>query len=129
MDMDYNNLLEKAKEVSKNAYAPYSNFPVGACVLCESGKTYVGCNVENASYGLSICAERSAITNAISCGEKYILAVAIFAPKMEKCMPCGTCRQVIYEFQGDKGVDVITETKDGLKTRTINELLPEGFKL
>lgn len=127
--MDYKDLLEKAKIVSKNAYVPYSNFPVGACVLAQSGKTYVGCNVENASYGLAICAERSAITNAISCGEKSILAVAVYSPKMEKCMPCGTCRQVIYEFQGDKEIDVITETQDGLKIYTINELLPEGFKL
>lgn len=127
--MDYNVLLEKAKEVSKNAYAPYSNFPVGACVLAGSGKTYIGCNVENASYGLSICAERSAVTNAISNGEKSILAVAIYAPKMEKCLPCGTCRQVIFEFQKEKEIEIIAETAAGIKIYKINELLPEGFKL
>lgn len=127
--MDYNFLLEKAKEVSKNAYMPYSGFPVGSAVLGASGAVYTGCNVENASYGLSICAERSAITNAISNGEKAILAIAVYAPKMENCLPCGTCRQVIFEFQGEQEVDVISQCGDGYKLYKINQLLPEGFKL
>lgn len=128
--MDYNVLLEKAKEISKRAYAPYSSFYVGACVLTESGKTYVGCNVENASYGLAICAERNAISNAIAQGEKNISAIAIYSPNMENCPPCGACRQVIFEFQGlDKEIEIITQVKDGYKVYKINELLPEGFKL
>jgi len=127
--MDYDVLLEKAKEASKNAHAVYSKFAVGACVLADSGKTYVGCNMENASYGLTICAERNAIANAIANGEKSILAVAIFSPNMRNCCPCGACRQVIFEFQKDKEVEVITETKDGYKVYKINELLPEGFVL
>lgn len=127
--MDYDVLLEKAKEVSKNAYAKYSNFKVGACVLAQSGKTYVGCNVENASYGLAICAERSAIVNAIANGEQSILAIAIYSPNMENCLPCGACRQVIFEFQKDKEVEIVTETKSGHKIYKIKELLPEGFKL
>ena len=127
--MDYDVLLEKAKEASKNAHAVYSKFAVGACVLADSGKTYVGCNMENASYGLTICAERTAIGNAIAHGEKSILAVAIFSPSMENCLPCGSCRQVIFEFQKDREVDVITKTKDGYKVHKINELLPEGFIL
>lgn len=127
--MDYNFLMEKAKEASQNAYAPYSKFSVGACVLAQSGEIYTGCNVENASYGLSICAERSAIVTAISNGEKSLRAIAIYSPKMENCFPCGTCRQVIFEFQKEKEIDVITCTKDGYNVHKINELLPMGFKL
>lgn len=129
MSMDYELLLKKAQEVSKNAYIKYSDFAVGACVLGESGKTYVGCNVENSSYGLAICAERSAIVNAVANGEKSIKAVAIYSPNMMNCTPCGACRQVIAEFQGDDAVEIITAVKDGYKKYTIDELLPETFKL
>lgn len=125
----YEDLMEKAREASKNAYAKYSNFFVGACVLGESGKTYVGCNVENASYGLTVCAERNAICNAIANGEKSIKAVAIYSPNMENCLPCGACRQFIFEFQKDDEIEIITTTKDKYVTHKINELLPEGFKL
>lgn len=127
--MDYTDLLQKAKDASKNAYAPYSKFPVGACVLASSGKTYKGCNVENASYGLTICAERTAITSAIANGENEILAIAIYCPDMKNCSPCGACRQVIFEFQKDKEIDIVTEFEGGFKVKKINELLPEGFKL
>lgn len=127
--MDYDVLLKKAQEVSGNAYAKYSNFAVGACVLASSGKIYVGCNVENASYGLTICAERNAIANAVANGEKSILAIAIYSPNMQNCAPCGACRQVIFEFQGDKEVEIITQVNDGYKVYKINELLPEGFIL
>src|SRR5574344_379580 len=112
--MEYNDLLEKAKEISKKAYAPYSKFPVGACVLCSSGKLYLGCNVENASYGLSICAERNAIFHAIACGETEIDAVAIYSTKMKKCFPCGACRQVIFEFQKKQKTDIILEDGENL---------------
>jgi len=124
-----NVLIEKAKEVSKNAYAPYSKFRVGACVLAASGNTYIGCNVENASYGLAICAERNAIFNAIANGEKAISAIAIYSPDMDNCLPCGACRQVIFEFQKDKEVEIITEAKNEIIIHKINELLPGGFKL
>lgn len=127
--MNYNKLLEEAKEASKNAYAKYSNFIVGACVLASSGKTYIGCNIENASYGLTICAERSAIANAIANGEKSILAVAIYSPNMENCLPCGACRQVIFEFQKDKEVEIITSKNGECQIHKINDLLPEGFNL
>ena len=127
--MDYNDLLKKAKEVSKNAYAPFSNFFVGSCVLGASGETYVGCNFENASYGLSICAERNAIGSAIANGEKSIIAVAIYASTMEDALPCGACRQVMLEFQGDKEIEVITQVDNNYKVRKLNNLLPEGFKL
>lgn len=128
-NMDYDILLQKAQEVSKNAYAKYSNFAVGACVLGASGNTYCGCNVENASYGLTICAERNAIATAVANGENSILAVAIYSPTMENCLPCGACRQVIFEFQRNKEVEIITKTKDGIKVCKINELLPNGFVL
>lgn len=127
--MDYDLLLKKAKEVSQNAYTKYSDFKVGACVLAKSGETYVGCNFENASYGLTICAERNAIGSAIANGEKLISAIAIYSPNMENCLPCGACRQVIFEFQGDQEVDVITQAGNGYKVCKINELLPDGFKL
>jgi len=133
--MDYNILLKKAQEASQNAYAPYSDFQVGACVLAKSGNTYVGCNMENASYGLTVCAERNALANAIVNGEKEIIAIAIFSPKMKNCFPCGACRQVIFEFQKDNQIDVITQSKTdsanskGYDVHKISGLLPEGFKL
>lgn len=127
--MDYDVLLKKAREASKNAYAKYSGFCVGACVLGASGKTYVGCNVENSSYGLTICAERNAIASAIANGETSIQAIAVYSPNMEDCSPCGACRQVIFEFQKDNEIEVITKVKNSYKVRKINELLPYGFKL
>jgi len=126
---DYNALMDLAKEASKNSYAPYSKFNVGACVLAESGKMYKGCNFENASYGLSICAERCAIGSAIVSGEKKIKAVAIYSPNMHDCTPCGSCRQVINEFKSDNGVTIITETNGELKTYDIEFLLPKSFSL
>lgn len=127
--MKYEILLEKAKAASKNAYSKYSDFSVGACVLGESGNTYLGCNIENSSYGLTICAERNAIASAIANGEKSIKAIAIYSPNMEKCLPCGACRQVIFEFQKDCEVEIITQYKDGYQINKINELLPYGFQL
>jgi cytidine deaminase len=122
-------LIKLAEEASKNAYAPYSKFPVGACVLAESGKTYIGCNFENASYGLTICAERNAVGTAIANGEKKIKAIAIYSPNMQNCTPCGACRQVLAEFQSAEGLDVITKSDDGLRIHKLTELLPEGFEL
>ena len=127
--MDYNILMEKAIEVSKNAYIPYSKFPVGACVLTENEKIYTGCNFENASFGLTICAERNAIGSAIADGERKIKAIAIYSPNTNNCYPCGACRQVLYEFKSDNGIDVILKQGDGLTFHKIEELLPEGFNL
>lgn len=128
--MDYQNLLEKAKEVSKNSYSPYSKFPVGACVLAESGKIYIGTNVENASFGATICAERSAMLNAVANGERKFKAVAIYSPKMKQCAPCGLCRQVMCEFKSDNGMDIILEAEDGgLDVHTLDELMPMSFDL
>lgn len=126
--VSYEELIEKAKEASNNAYAPYSNFKVGACVLTDKGNIYTGCNFENASYGLSICAERNAIGTAIANGETKIIAVAIYSPNMYDCTPCGACRQVINEFKTNETV-VITVAGDKIIVKSIEELLPGGFAL
>lgn len=129
MQRTYKNLIEKAKLVSNNAYSPYSNFQVGACALFENGNSYLGCNVENASYGLSLCAERNALSTAISAGEKSkLLAIAIFSPNQTECVPCGACRQWIYELSSTAEV-ILEDNKGNLKIYNIKELLPYGFEL
>ena len=125
----YEDLMNMAKEASKNAYSPYSKFSVGACILMSSGRVYSGCNFENASYGLSICAERNAIGTAIANGDREIKAIAIYSPNVDDCTPCGACRQVIYEFKSAEGTDVITEVMEELVIHPIDELLPGGFSL
>lgn len=129
MNIDYKLLMDKAKEASKMSYSPFSKFAVGAGVLAGSGKIYSGCNIENSSFGMTICAERCAIFKAISEGEKKILAVAIYSPNEDDCYPCGACRQVMYEFQGDSEVEIITEEKDNLNVRKMSDFLPFGFKI
>ncbi len=126
--MEYKELLAKAKEVSKNAYTPYSNFKVGACVLTEDDSTFCGCNFENASYGLAICAERNAIGNAIANGHTKIKAVAIYSPNGDNCTPCGACRQVLAEFSTDD-LDVITEINGEPAIYKLSYLMPESFKI
>lgn len=128
MDINYQEMLDIAKKASENAYAPFSKFIVGACVLTTGGKYYSGCNVENSSYGLTICAERCAIFKAISDGEKEIQAVAIYSPNVEECYPCGACRQVIFEF-ATENLLVITEKGGAPKVDGIKDLLPYGFKM
>lgn len=125
--MDYMDLLEKAKEVSKNSYAPFSQFPVGACVLCESGKAYVGCNMESPSNIMTICAERNAIANAVANGDTKVVAVAVYAAKREHIVPCGFCRQLLLEFQGDKDIEIISSFGDSYKVRKLSDLLPESY--
>ena len=123
-------LIKIAKEVSYNAYCPYSKFPVGACALFESGKYYVGCNIENSSYGLSLCAERNAISTAIANGEtSNLLKIAIYSPMSSECFPCGACRQVMFEFQGENEISVITESQGNLITRKMSDFLPYGFRI
>lgn len=126
----YDTLLKAAKEASEKAYAPYSNFPVGAAALFDSGKIYTGVNVENVSYGLSLCAERNAVASAISQGEKgKLLAVGVYSPKQKNCLPCGACRQWFSEFMGDV-LEVVVEGENScLKVYDMSELLPHGFKM
>lgn len=122
-------LLNSAKEASANAYCPYSHFSVGASVEYDSGKIYNGSNVENSSYGLSLCAERNAISSAIANGEKgKILKIAIYSPNAKKCMPCGACRQWLAEFEEGQNITVIMESEiGGILEYGIAELLPESF--
>lgn len=129
--MEDNNLLKLAKEVSKKAYAPYSKFAVGACALFSSGKFYVGCNIENASYGLSLCAERNAISNAISLGEhSKLVKIAIFSPNAFMCFPCGACRQWIFEFSESNNTEILLLNKNNIIEKyKIEDLLPCAFKL
>ena len=122
-------LLEAAKGAQERAYAPYSKFLVGAAVLAESGKVYTGCNVENASYGLTICAERNAIFHAVASeGPRLrVRAVAVTNAQGVPCSPCGACRQVIFEF-GPQAV-VVFQGEKGFVSRRAAELLPAGFTL
>ena len=120
--MNERELIERALEMKKAAYAPYSHFQVGAAALAESGKVYGGANVENASYGATICAERSAIFAAVNAGERRIEAIAVTAT------PCGMCRQVMREFCDPKAFRVIVaRSADDFKVFTLEELLPESF--
>ena len=122
-------LIQTATQAMDNAYAPYSQFKVGAAVLTSTGGIFAGCNVENASYGLSMCAERNAIANAIiSEGKDTIIkAIAVTNSQNVSCSPCGACRQVIWEFGQD--AQVIFQASQGWQTSTIKDLLPEGFTL
>lgn len=122
-------LEDVAANVMKNAHAPYSNFHVGAAILLTNGRVFSGCNVENASYGMTNCAERTAIFSAVAeLGPKIeILAVAVTNDHGVACSPCGACRQVIYEFGPD--AMIFFQGAKGPKQAHITELLPEGFRL
>lgn len=121
----YKQLLDFAKQITENSYSPYSKFKVGAAVLCEDNKVFCGTNVENSSYGLSMCAERVALFTAVANGCKKIKAVAIYSKK-GNVTPCGACRQVISEFS--KTADVIYNTKeDKFAVIKISSLLPKSF--
>ncbi len=120
-------LVDQAQQARERAYAPYSSFPVGAALLGRSGRVYTGCNVENAAYPLVTCAERTAVTKAISEGEREFEAIAVVTAT--GATPCGACRQILREFSGPEGdLRVIVADTDGhIRTFTIAELLPEGF--
>lgn len=121
--IDLDSLLAIAKAATINAYAPYSGFQVGSAVLCADGSIFTGCNVENASYSLTICAERSAIFNAVNAGQQSFVAIAIYADSTRNFPPCGACRQVISEFA--PAIPVIFGNQNGSTTTTMAELLPE----
>ena len=130
MNIDFKELMNKAKEASKNSYSPFSRFAVGAAVITSNNKIYQGCNVENSSFGLTNCAERTAIFKAVSEGEREILAIAIYSPNSDSCYPCGACRQVMYEFQGDnEEISVITENLGQLEVQKLSYFLPCGFRI
>ena len=128
--MDYLSLMRQACEARKKSYAPYSHFCVGAALLCKNGKVYTGCNIENAAYTPTNCAERTAIFKAVSEGEREFEAIAIIGGKQGEaggfCAPCGVCRQVISEFC-DKDFKIVLGTADSVKAYTLAELLPLSF--
>lgn len=121
-------LMDAAMRAAEKAYAPYSNFPVGAAVLTGEGAVVTGCNVENASYPLTNCAERVAIGAAVAAGTRTIQAVAVYAPRVETATPCGACRQVINEFKpaGDE-LWMIFHTNSGPELVPFSDILPRAF--
>jgi len=123
---EYEKLIKEAEKARKKAYTPYSKFKVGAAVLCDDGKIFSGCNIENASFGLSICAERVAFFKAISEGSTKIKAIAVIGNTNKPCSPCGACRQVISEFGEDIPL-IMTNLKGDVMIKKIKELLPEAF--
>lgn len=125
IEQELQKLIQAAIEMRKQSYSPYSNFAVGAAVLSNDGYIYGGCNIENASYGLTNCAERTAIFNAVSDGKRNISAIAIVADTDRPCSPCGACRQVIGEFKIP--CIIMANLKGEYKKVTLEELLPFSF--
>lgn len=128
LEMDVEAAMSLAEETVKRAYAPYSGFRVGATVVTESGEVYAGCNVENASYGLTVCAERNAVAAMVSNGEtgsgRRISYVAVASPDASPAFPCGACRQVLYEFGC---AEVFVWESGGIKGYRFQDILPNAF--
>ena len=120
-------LLRTARAAARNAYAPFSGFRVGAAVLTGSGRIYSGANVENSSFGLTVCAERVAVFKAVSAGEGTVKAVLVYTDTDEPTPPCGACRQVVFEFGPD--AEVVLTNGRRFTTHRLSELLPSGFRL
>lgn len=126
----YEEMYKRAYNIRENAYAKYSNFKVGACILTDDGRMFEGVNMENSSYGVTICAERAALLNGITNGARKFKAIAVAGgDEKDGCTwPCGICRQALYEFGGD--LDVITcDEKGSLQVLKLDELLVNGFKM
>ena len=121
-------LLALARDAAKRAYLPYSKFPVGATILTENGEIVTGANIENVSFGLTCCAERTAAFTAAAAGHRTFRAVAVTAPRMEAVTPCGACRQVLNEFRPpDADLIVILDAAEGPLQLPLAELLPRAF--
>jgi cytidine deaminase len=125
-DIQRDDLIAAARAARENAHAPYSKFRVGAAVRGVSGRIYTGCNVENATYGLTLCAERVAIFKAISEGERKFDSVAVVADTDRLTPPCGACRQILWEFCGDAEI-VLANLKGKVEIRRMKQLFPEPF--
>ncbi|AAK79511.1 cytidine deaminase [Clostridium acetobutylicum] len=125
--MDYSELVYKALEARKKAYAPYSKFKVGAAVIADNGEIYTGCNIENASYGATNCAERTAIFKAVSEGHTKLNAIAIVGVEKDYTYPCGICRQVIAEFASEDMKIVLGKNSGEYIVKTLEEILPGAF--
>jgi cytidine deaminase len=120
-------LVAEARRVLAHAHAPYSRFPVGAALLTESGKVFAATNVENASFGLSVCAERSAVFAAVAAGERRFAALAVVTDTPEPTPPCGACRQVLREFVEDIPVALAGRPGTRVQTHRLSDLLPQAF--
>ena len=136
--MNYDELIKTATEMTKRSYVPYSHFHVGAALLDKNGKVWTGCNIENASFGPTNCAERTAVFKAVSEGVHEFEAIAVVGGKEDEngnpviedfCAPCGVCRQVLSEFCDKDFKVILTDCKGGIKTYTLGELLPLSFSL
>lgn len=125
--MDYKKLAKIAIDARENAYVPYSKFKVGAAVVTEDGSIYSGCNIENASYGATNCAERTAIFKAVSEGHKKIKAIAVVGDMSTNTYPCGICRQVIVEFATEDINIILVKNEDEYVVKTMEEILPGAF--
>ncbi|WP_142827794.1 cytidine deaminase [Planococcus soli] len=125
--MEKEQLMEQAIAARSNAYVPYSKFPVGAALLTADGKVYLGCNIENAGYSMTNCAERTAIFKAVSEGDKTFTALAVSADTPGPVSPCGACRQVLAEFCSPDMPVYLTNLKGDVQETTISELLPGAF--
>ena len=119
-------LLESARRAQRNAYAPYSRFPVGAAVLAEDGRIFLGCNVENSSFGLTVCAERNAVAAAVVAGARPVAAAVV--ANQDNIVPCGACRQVLAEFDPEMPLVLGAATGDGYTITSLAVLLPAAFK-
>jgi cytidine deaminase len=119
-------LIAAAREASTRAYCPYSKFPVGAALLTPAGEILSGCNIENASYGLTMCAERTTVFHAVAHGHRGFKAIVIYTPTPIPTAPCGACRQVLNEFAPEAEVICVCDGRDEIRT-TVRELLPDAF--
>jgi cytidine deaminase len=124
MDIQYDYLIRAASAARKQAYAPYSRFAVGAAIQCKSGTVFEGANIENISYGLTICAERIAIASAVAAGEREFVAIAVIADTSEPIVPCGACRQFLAEFAPEL-IIVSATVRGGQKIDNLSHLLPD----
>ena len=126
----YEELIDSALSARENAYAPYSNFKVGSAVQMESGEIFSGCNIENASYGATNCAERTAIFSAVAMGNRKITALAVVGDLTGFTYPCGICRQVMAEFARDKDIPIIiVKSREEYIVKTMEEILPGAFTI
>ncbi len=131
-DTDITQLIQNAFSVREHSYSPYSQFRVGAALLCESGNIYTGANFENSSYPVGICAERSAFAAALSQGERHFAAIAVVGGNraaVDYCMPCGMCRQFLSEFCDGEFLIIAAKSAADYRLYQLNELLPYGFNL
>ena len=126
--MTQQELCQTAINMLDRAYVPYSHFPVGAALECSDGTVFTGCNIENAAYGVTICAERTAIFKAVSEGRRDFVRIAIAGRSEDYCVPCGSCRQVMMEFCDPKEFQIVLEDGNGgCFAKTLEEILPFGF--